>query len=418
MRSCHLKLAPPSWLRLPRRTARLRLTFLYGGLFLAFGAVLLAITYVLSERAIDNGQAVPLPALSGVHVHAVEPPPGSQAQASLAAANREVAAQRAADLHHLLVSSGIALAIVGVLAILLGWYVAGRVLRPVRTITATARRISASSLHERLALDDADKEFKDLGDTLDDLFARLEASFEAQRHFADNASHELRTPLAADRALLQFTLEDPAPGPGIWRSACEDLLASNAEQEQLIEALLTLASSEGGIEHPEPVDLSAVADTVLLVPHPEGIRLGLHVQATTEPAILHGDPVLAERLMANLVDNAFRHNVPGGDVQVSTGISGGCAMLSVASTGPVIRPEEVMRLFLPFQRLGPRGARRDGGHGLGLAIVRAIATAHGATITARPRPGGGLAIDIAFPPPCPVSAPQAGRPHAARADLA
>jgi signal transduction histidine kinase len=174
---------------------------------------------------------------------------------------------------------------------------------------------------------------------------------------------------------------------------------SCSEQEHLIEALLTLASSEAGLEQHEPVDLSAIAAAVLLAPRPQSRDLDLQVQATTNPAPLHGDPVLAKRLVANLVDNAVQHNIPGGTVVVTTGTSHGRAVLSVASTGPAIRPDEIDRLFQPFQRLQPRRAPSGTGHGLGLSIVQAIAAAHHATITAHARPGGGLTIDVTFPRP-------------------
>ena len=288
---------------------------------------------------------------------------------------------------------------------MIGWFLAGRVLRPLSTITAAARRISASSLHERLALPGPDDELKELADTLDNLFARLEASFDAQRRFAANASHELRTPLTRERTLLQVTLADPAATAGTWQAVSRELLASNAEQERLIEALLTLASSEAGLGQREPLDLAAITSAALAAARPAISRLGLNVQADIQPAVLDGDPLLVQQLAANLIDNAVRHNVPGGDVQVATGTSGGHAVLSVTNSGPVIPPAEVDRLFQPFQRLGPRRARRDGGHGLGLSIVRAIATAHAATIAARPVPGGGLAVDVTFPLP-------PGRPRA------
>jgi signal transduction histidine kinase len=287
--------------------------------------------------------------------------------------------QASFDLRELLIQSVIALGIISVAAFALGWLASGRILRPLATITATARRISATSLHQR-----------------------LEASFEAQRHFVANASHELRTPLTADRTLLQVTLDDPAT-PGTWQAVGEELLASNTEQERLIEALLTLASSEGGLDHREPVDLSAVTDTVLLAPRPEIGRLGLHVEAITKPALLHGDTVLVERLVANLIDNAVCHNIPDGCVRITTGTSRGRAVLSVSSTGPVIPPGQVDRLFQPFQRLHSR--RAGNGHGLGLSIVRSIATAHGASITAKAPPGGGLTVTVAFPaPPAPHTA--------------
>jgi signal transduction histidine kinase len=224
--------------------------------------------------------------------------------------------------------------------------------------------------------------------------------------------------LTADRTLLQVTLDDPAT-PGTWQAIAEELLASNTEQERLIEALLTLASSEGGLEHREPVDLSAVTDTVLLAPRPEIGRLGPHVEAITKSASLHGDTVLVERLVANLIDNAVRHNISGGYVQITTGTSSGRAILSVANTGPAIPSDQVDRLFQPFQRLHSRRAPNGDGHGLGLSIVQAIATAHGASITADAPPRGGLAVTVDFPPlPAPqtatVNPPRIGRNRTGR----
>ena len=279
-------------------------------------------------------------------------------------------------------------------------------LRPLSTITAAARRISASSLHERLALQGPDDELKDLGDTLDDLFARLEASFDAQRRFVANASHELRTPLTRERTLLQVTLADPAATPDTWQAVSQELLASNAEQEHLIEALLTLASSEAGLGQREPVDLAALASACLAVARPGISRLGLQVRADLRPAVLDGDPLLIQRLVSNLIDNAVRHNVPGGHIQVATGTSRPRRLvgdqLRAGHPGRRGRPAVPA---LPATRHPPRPRR--GGHGLGLSIVRAIATAHGAAITAQPLPGGGLAIAVSFPRrpiPAPVAA--------------
>jgi len=303
------------------------------------------------------------------------------------------------DRQQLLIVSGIALAVIAVAAAAIGWLIADRVLRPLRTITGAARRISASSLNERLALQGPDDELKELADTLDNLFARLEASFDAQRRFAASASHELRTPLTRERTLLQVTLADPAATTATWQAVSRDLLASNAEQERLIESLLTLASSEAGPGERESLDLAAIASEARAAARPAISRLGLNVHADIQPAILDGDPLLVQQLVTNVIDNAVRHNIPGGDIQVATKTSDGHAVLSVTNSGHAIPAAEVDRLFQPFQRLGPRPARRDGGHGLGLSIVRAIATAHAATITARPRPGGGLAIDVTFPPP-------------------
>ena len=385
----------PRRLRLPRRTARLRLTVLYGGaVFLACGATVLAVTYllygmlgnathpVLHRHLSKGGKVIPIaaaqPAEATIHVAGL--------------------GQLSLDRQQLLIASGIALAVIAVAAAAIGWLIAGQVLRPLRTITAAARRISASSLHERLALPGPDDELKELADTLDGLFARLEASFDAQRRFAANASHELRTPLTRERTLLQVTLADPAATTSTWQAVSRDLLASNAEQERLIEALLTLASSEAGPGEREPLDLAAITSAALAAARPAISRLGLHVHADIQPAALDGDPLLVQQLVTNLIDNAVRHNIPGGDIQITTTTSHAGAVLSVTSSGPVIPAADVDRLFQPFQRLGPRPARRDGGHGLGLSIVRAIATAHAATIIAQPRPGGGLAIDVTFPP--------------------
>jgi len=366
--------------RPPRRTAQLRLTALYGGLFLASGAALLAITYVLFDRATAPGS------LPG------SPTPQQLQKAAIAGA------QQASDLHQLVVNSGVALAIVAALAIVIGWIFAGRVLRPVRTISDTARRISATNLQERLTLDGADDEFKQLGDTLNDLFARLEASFEAQRRFVANASHELRTPLTAERTLLQVALANPAITADRWRSTGQELLASSLEQERLIEGLLTLASSEGGLDRRERIDLSVVTEAVLKARRLAIERLGQHVETMLGPGLVDGDRLLVERLMTNLIDNAAQHNVPHGRVEITTGTKQGCAFLSVANTGPVIPPGEVDRLFQPFQRLDARRVHHDDHLGLGLSIVRAIATAHGATITADAPSSGGMAITVTFAP--------------------
>ena len=384
---------PPQRLRLPRRTARLRLTVLYGGaVFLACGATVLAFTYLLYGLLEHAPHPVLLLHERGKVVPIAAPQP---AEATIHVAGL---GQVAMDRQQLLIVSGIALAVIAVAAAAIGWLIAGRVLRPLRTITAAARRISASSLNERLALPGPDDELKELADTLDSLFARLEASFDAQRRFAASASHELRTPLTRERTLLQVTLADPAATTGTWQAVSRELLASNAGQEHLIEALLTLASSEAGPAQREPADLAAITSAALAAARPAVSRLGLHVQADIQPAALDGDLLLVQQLAANLIDNAVRHNIPGGDIQITTGTSHAGAVLSVTNSGQVIPPAEVDRLFQPFQRLGPRPARRDGGHGLGLSIVRAIATAHAATITARPVPGGGLAIDVTFHP--------------------
>ncbi len=399
----------PRWLRLPGRTARLRLTVLYGGaVFLACGATVVAVTYLFYGQL---GNAPHPPVLHRLIHKGGKVVPIAVVQPAAATIRLTGLGQLSLDRQQLLIASGIALAVIAVAAAAIGWLIAGRVLRPLRSITAAARRISTSSLHERLALHGPDDELKELADTLDSLFARLEASFDAQRRFAANASHELRTPLTRERTLLQVTLADPAATAGTWQDVSRELLASNAEQERLIEALLTLASSEAGPGEREPADLAAITSIALAAARPAISRLGLHVHASIQPAALDGDPLLVQQLVTNLIDNAVRHNIPGGDIQITTKADHAGAVLSVTSSGPVIPPGEIDRLFQPFQRLGPRPARRDG-HGLGLSIVRAIATAHAATITAQPRPGGGLAINVTFPPSTP---PQTRRPHDRRA---
>jgi signal transduction histidine kinase len=403
------RLAPAAWLRAPRPTARLRLTLLYGALFLASGAVLLAVTYLLVEKAtgastlggiktIFSNPPRLVPADKGaVDIGQPEGVPGLYAQVNQLLA--QAAQQRAFDLHELLIRSAIALGLMAILSVALGWLVAGRVLRPVRTISATARQISASNLHERLRLDGPDDEFRELAATLDDLLGRLEASFESQRRFVASASHELRTPLTLDRALLERALRNPAPTQDFWRATCERLLVSSQRQDRVIDALLTLARSEGGISSRESFELSTVIDSVLLSPELDPGHMGLDVQIDIGPALITGDPRLVERLVRNLVDNAIRYNQPSGRVVIATNMLCGHAVLTVSNTGPAISASDINRLFQPFQRLAPHRSGQADGTGLGLSIVKAIADAHDAAITAAPQQHGGLTIEVSFPPP-------------------
>lgn len=457
-----LRVRRPAWLHMPSRTARIRLTALYGGLFLISGAALVVVTDLLFLRAtaftkpalpqvprapsLQDLQSLPLPkafaAVTNDQSHVVHilnllgQPAGAgtpsspnfpsnlsgpvatlesrleqdqhqlvqatnhlaQAVRQLAQAGSIQAAQRATDSHDLLVNSAIALGIVAVLALLAGWLVAGRMLRPIRTITRTARRISSTSLHERLALDGPRDELKELADTLDGLFARLEGAFEAQRHFVANASHELRTPLTAERNLLQVALDDPDTSNAQWRSTAQEVLVSNGEQAHLIDALLTLASSEGGLSERNSIDLAPMVEETLAGLESEITRLQIQVSEATQPAPLVGDFLLVERLVVNLLTNAVRHNVMGGELEVRTGETDGTAFLSICNTGPQIPTDDIERLFQPFQRLDPRRAIYKDGHGLGLSIVRAIAIAHNATITSESMPDGGLSIKLTFPP--------------------
>ncbi len=387
-------IAPSGWLRLPTRTARLRLTLFYAGLFLLLGTVLLAIVYVAASRGGAISVAVPAPVIR----RQLKLPGGVVVTAPPAPGQNVVLQQHNADLDRLLTISWIVLLVTTAGAAVLGWFAAGRVLRPVREITATARTISAGNLHERLARTGPNDEFKQLGDTLDDLLGRLEASFEAQRRFVANASHELRTPLTLERTLLQVALADPNATERTLRAACEELLTSQVDQERLLEALLTLASSERGLERRDPVDLPALVDHALRQLAPKLDRRGLVTEATLGPATTAGDPALIERLIANLLDNAIDHNVDGGQIEIRTEALDGHAVLTIGNSGPLIPAGEIARLFEPFQRLHGARITNDGHHGLGLSIVRAIAVAHGAELSATPRAGGGLTVTIRFPP--------------------
>jgi signal transduction histidine kinase len=378
---------------LVKRTVRLRLTLLYGTLFLASGAALLAITYGLVDSRISanvlSGSLFQGSGDTGATGHGtVTASPG------LADSRR---AQQAADLHQFLIQSGLALAIMVAVALALGWLTAGRTLRPLRAITAATRQISDQNLHERLALTGPRDELTELADTIDGLLARLDAAFGSQRRFVANASHELRTPLMLTQTLLQVALADPAITLGSLQDACHEVLAACKEQDRLIRALLTLARSQRGLDHREPLDLADLSRQVLHARQQDATAQGLRVDAALGAAAAVGDPSLAEILISNLIDNAIRHNLPGGHIQVSTAAHGRQATLTVANTGPHVPAGQAPRLLEPFQRLdGKRGHHQDG-LGLGLSIVAAIADAHNADLSIHPRPAGGLAIEVTFP---------------------
>ena len=389
-------------MRFRRKTVRWRLTFLYSGLFLLSGAALLVITYllvaggfpVIQDRGTPGGDGISQVCAGQDGSLAV----GDAFTACAEQARTLMATQQAETLRRLFLRSGLALTIMTVVSVGLGWLVAGRVLSPLRTIAATTRHISASDLHQRLAMTGRQDEMKQLGDTIDGLLARLEAAFTAQRQFVANASHELRTPLARQRTLLEVALADPTPTTDGLRVVCGRVLAAGEQQERLIEALLTLARSERGLDRREPLDLRAIAESVVEARRAEAAAREVAVSADLGPAGALGDTRLAERMVANLVDNAIRHNDTGGTVEVVTDIRAGVATLTVTNTGPVIPPEQVDRLFQPFDQLAPdRTATRDG-LGLGLPIVAAIAAAHDARLDVHPLPAGGLAVTVRLPP--------------------
>jgi signal transduction histidine kinase len=376
--------------RWPRRTLRLRLTAWYGGLFLLLGTLLLTVTYGLVVQGFVGNSA------GNANCQA----PGTGCHTIGAQQARAIAVQEHATVLSELVSrSALVLALMTVLSIALGWFIAGRVLRPLRTITATARQISATSLSERLALGGPRDELRELGDTFDGLLARLEAAFNAQRAFVANAAHELRTPLARQRVISQVALADPGASIESLRAAHERVLAAGAQQQHLIDALLTLACGQAGLDKHEPFDLADLASKVLADRQHEAQHRNLTLRTILGPAPTVGSPQLAERLAANLIDNALRHNHPGGRVEVITWTRDSRALIAVTNTGPAVPAAAIDQLFQPFQRLAAdRTGRRDG-IGLGLSIVQAIADAHHATITARPQPEGGLFIEASFPSP-------------------
>jgi signal transduction histidine kinase len=404
---------------MPPRTIRLRLTLLYGALFLVSGAALLTVTYVLVEHqytqhgaslfvTTNAGGGVAVRSRVGVITAPGLPPLGVPTPGAVKAAAQ---ASSAAALNQLLINSGIALALMAIASVWLGWIVAGRALRPLRTITNAARDISASNLHKRLALEGPDDEIMQLANTFDELLGRLEASFEAQRQFVANASHELRTPLTLERALVEVALADPDADVSSLRQMGRQVLEAGEHQERLIEALLTLSRSQRGLDRREVIDLEAMtADSLLAL---DGT--GLTIVTQLGPAATSGDPHLVERLVVNLLANAARHNIPHGRIEVRTETRDGRAVLAIDNTGPTIPADQLGRLFQPFQRLEQERTNDSGGLGLGLSIVQAVAAAHYATIAAHARADGGLHIEVGFPA---IAPPVLHEPRAARAGAA
>jgi signal transduction histidine kinase len=398
---------------LPRRTIRLRLTALYGLLFTISGAALLVITNVLVRSATSGGTChteskgsvvCAIPGHYGKGFLTISGfSPGHRTKGS---ASRQVHAlsllansQNATDLHNLLVYSWLALAIMAVSSVALGWLIAGRVLRPLRTITTTARSISATNLHERLALGGPDDELKELGNTFDALLGRLEQFIQSQRQFVANASHELRTPLAMQRTLIQLALTDPDASMESLRAAHQRVLASGAQQERLIEALLTLTRGQAGLTKRDPLDLAILVEQVLLTRESRARSRSIDLRSVLAPAAAAGDPRLVERLIANLVDNALAYNSNPGRIEVTTGRRGDVAYLSVTNSGPVVDAGAVSRLTQPFERLAPERTGHGEGSGLGLSIVQAIVSAHEGSLTIRARPQGGLTVEVSFASP-------------------
>ncbi|MBV9383903.1 MAG: HAMP domain-containing histidine kinase [Streptosporangiaceae bacterium] len=405
-------------LRMPRRSVRLRFTMLYGGLFLLSGACLLVITYILVAHQLlpvrlqardhaSPGPAVTVPGTGGIASRSS----GGEVMCYVGSSGVTVAGQpaqclsylkdyavgeRNAELNDLLIWSGVALGIMAVASVGLGWLVAGRVLRPLRTITAAARHISASSLHQRLALTGPADELKELGDTFDGMLDRLDAAFASQRRFVANASHELRTPLTEMRTLIDITTARPAASAAQLELALAAIGAAVDKSEELIEALLTLARSDRGPGHAETVDLPTAVEDAIDMIAPAAAARQIQIGTALQDTHVTGDRILLERLVSNLIDNAVQHNVAGGWVLASTRTSAGIAELTVSNGGEHIPPDQAAGLFEPFRRLSGR-AGRPAGTGLGLSIVASVATAHGGHAQAHARPGGGLDVQVTLP---------------------
>ena len=392
---------------LPGRTVRSRLTWLYGGLFLASGAVLLVITGILWGNATARPFPVPpwvptriLGIQAGTGPVRVVGIPTPQQHELVSRQLQSVAAQQhSADLRQLLLYSGVALAIMAILSIALSWLTAGRVLRPLRTITATARRISATNLDERLSLDGPDDELKVLGDTFDQLLERLERSFQSQRQFVANASHELRTPLATMRAELDVAVAKPDPVPEQTVRLAGQLREELDRVDALLGSFLLLARAQAG-----PMTEDGCYSLDLLVASSFEDRsqsladMDIRVFESDCPdAVVAGNEALLSRMVGNLIDNAVLHNQRGGWIRARTELDGATARLTVENSGPVLDDAQMTELARPFRRLGPERTGTDGGFGLGLSIVSSIVAAHQGNLRLHPLPGGGLRAIVDLP---------------------
>jgi signal transduction histidine kinase len=384
-----------------RLTVRARLTVLYTGLFAVCGAIVVAVSYTLVARlraqGLGNGQQPSASDLARFAARcrseelSAHPDPRVLVKCAAYFQQQGAQGQRDFTLSHLLQYSLITVAVVIALAAALGWIFSGRALRPVHQITTAARAASEHNLSARVAPTGPRDELRELAETFDEMLGRLQAAFEGQQRFIANASHELRTPLAVMRATVDVVLGNPDSTPGDLRAMAADIRAAVDHAEHLIGALLILARNERGLTVREETDLATAAEDILDTADLGGRR----VHATLEPAVISGDPVLAERLIANLVDNAARYNHAGGDIWISTRTMAGSTQLTVANTGLVISEADADRIFQPFQRLSDRTSHD--GFGLGLAIVASIAAIHGGTATASPRDHGGLTVTVTIP---------------------
>ncbi len=393
----------------PRRM-RSRLAVMYTLLFLLAGAALLALTYTLAAHVLapapsDTVKQLPprTQELLGLCKQSGAPGQPPMSASMLQRCNRALVAagagaydRREGTLKALKGASLIALSVLAIAAAGLGWLVAGRALRPVRSITEAARRASELRLGQRLALTGPDDELKQLADTFDVMLERLDAAFTSQKQFVANAAHELRTPLTAMRTAIEVTLSKPTRTPEQLEAMAARVKRSVQRAEATVEALLALATSQLGPVAHEAIDLATAAEDALDATQAAIAQREIEVDAALEPALAQGDRVLLERMIANLVENAARHNHTGGWIGVHTAQRNGVAVFEIANTGPDVPAEQIPTLFEPFARAEQRLNSADG-VGLGLSIANAIAGAHNAAIDARARPGGGLEIAVAIP---------------------
>ncbi len=378
-------------------SVRTKLTAWYGGLFLLAGLVLVVIDYLLVQGTLPDPARFATASL-GSAADTVYGLPDNTVQAPAGMAVRLVSGSldeyRSSTLSTLVVNSAIALVATAALAVLFGWLMAGRALRPLHDITSAARRLEAGKLDRRINLEGPPDELKELADTFDGMLDRLAESFDSQKRFVANASHELRTPLAVQRTLIEVAMADPEVAPDL-RKLGTHLLHTNERSERMIEGLLILARSDRGLTARAPVRLDQVVAAVVRATAAQAEAAGVKVETRFRPRVVAGDPVLLERLVTNLVVNAITYNTSGGWVYVEVRRD---PALEVRNSGAVVPPEAVPTLFEPFRRVA--GAERTGdtrNAGLGLSIVRSVAHAHGGTAEAQPGKRGGLTVTVRLP---------------------
>jgi signal transduction histidine kinase len=380
-------------------SARSRLTLFYTSVFAVGGVALVATTYLLVAHSLHS--TTPTVRRDVQHeiarcVRAVQTKPDPSAlqkcgEVYINGVQAGAAAQRSTTLNQLLTYSLLGLACLTLLAVVAGWIIAGRILRPVHRLTAAARAASEQNLAQRISLQGPHDELRELADTFDTMLERLDAAFTSQRQFIANASHELRTPLTVMRTAIDVVLAKSQPRPDELVSMVAEVRQAVDHAERLIEALLVLARNEQARLLNDPVDLATIAEDAL-----EGRTLdGVTMSSALDEAPVTGDAVLLERLIGNLLDNAQRYNIDGGTVSIATGTDNGASTVRVTNTGDVVPADQLDRLFQPFTRLDDR--TRHEGFGLGLALVSSIAEVHGGTVHAAALAAGGLDITVQLP---------------------